>query len=232
MARPADRGGVPAARSGAGDDGAARYPHRDDDRFDRRRAPRPRGGAGRRRARGAAAVADRQCVPRLRSRAVQGGSARAGDPAVDVLGGLGDGARAGDVALLPLPADAPDGAPRARRRGARCGQSLGAQRAHGDGRARASRPVVRRDGAGHRERHQRAQTHVRRVARLGGQLSVDLRRRRGLDLRPRPAHGRDPRRQSQGLRDVRLHARRVPVDGRRQARERASRPTRRKVRWS
>ena len=43
---------------------------------------------------------------------------------------------------------------------------------------------------------------------LGGQLPRHLRSRRGRDLHPRLGQRRDPRRQPQGLRDLRLHARR------------------------
>ena len=101
----------------------------------------------RRRRRRAAAVEDRRRVPDLRPEALQGGGARAGGPAVAVLGRLGDGAGARDVARVPFPADASHRAAGACRRGARRRQPRRAQRPQGDRRARPSGPRIRRDGA-------------------------------------------------------------------------------------
>ncbi len=76
----------------------------------------------------AAAFAHRQRGARLRPQALQGRGARPGGPAVAVLGRLGDGARAGDVARLPLPAHAAYGAACARGGRARGRQPRRAQR--------------------------------------------------------------------------------------------------------
>ena len=72
----------------------------------------------------------------------------------------------------------------------------------------------------HFHRHHRAQALRRSAAGLGGELSGDFRRRRGFDFRPRHRHRRDRRRQSQGLRHVRLYPRGVPSGERRHARHR------------
>ncbi len=152
--------------------------------------------------------------------------------------GLGDGARAGDVAGVPLPADAAHRAPGARRRGARRGQSLRAQRPQGERRARPAEPRVRRDGARGRRHadaaapgHRRAQARRGGAAGVGGELPRDLRRGRGRDFRARHRDRRHRRRQSQGLRHVRLHARGVPAPRGRRRSAPASIPTRSRTRW-
>ena len=125
--------------------------------------------------------------------------------AVALLGGLGDRARAGDVAGVPLPADAAHGAAGARGRAARRRQSGRAQRPQGHRRARPPEPRVRCHGArGGRyadapaPRHRRAQracSALENARRAIGRSSTPPRTRSSCTTsKPAPSSTSTPRR--------------------------------------
>ena len=145
-------------------------------------------------------IAYRQPVPGLRPQALQGGSPRPGPAAIALLGGMGDGAGAGHVAGVSLPADPAHRAARARRRRARrrdiCRRAAGSR--GGDELGRLGRAFDAMAGRTIARRHRRAQARRRGAAGVGGKLPRDLRRRRGRDLRHRHRNRRDRRCQSRG----------------------------------